>query len=145
LANWGAARGGTLGAIALNAGAAANAALEAAGVNDVSRAMSEGSVGGTALALAGFTPMGRVGKASSKIDDIVESVFKLTSDVRVHPTAKTMFPDGTVRPAGEGVNINFGDGTVANIRVEAHPPYGTHGNVEVWKNGEKVVDKHRTP
>lgn len=145
LSNWGAARGGTIGALALNAGAAANAALEVSGVNDVSRAASEGNIVGTAIALAGMAPIGRVGRAAGKIDEIVESVLKLTDDVRVHPTAKTLFPDGSVRPAGEGVNINFGDGTVANIRVETHAPHGKHGNIDVWKNGEKVVEKHVKP
>ena len=45
---------------------------------------------------------------------------------------------------GEGVAIDFGEGTMADVRVENHPPLGPHGNVQVWKNGVQVQNTHIT-
>lgn len=67
MANWGAARGGAVGAVALNVGAGLNAASEAFGTNDLGRAIGEGSVGGTAIALAGMLPVGKVGKVGKVV------------------------------------------------------------------------------
>ena len=58
-ANWGARRGGALGSAVLNTAAAANAASEAFGVNELGRAIGEGDVGGGAFALASMLPVGR--------------------------------------------------------------------------------------
>jgi hypothetical protein len=70
-ANWGASRGGLVGGAALNVGAAANAASEAFGTNDLGAAIGHRSVGGAAVALAGVLPIGRVarvGKALPALD-----------------------------------------------------------------------------
>jgi hypothetical protein len=67
-------------------------------------------------------------------DDIVDAVSNLGGKVTPHPT-KT----------GEGVVIDFGNGTVVDIRVENHPPLGHHGNVQVWKDGDEVSNSHVTP
>jgi len=67
-------------------------------------------------------------------DEIVDAVAGLGGTVKPHPTK-----------AGEGVVIDFGNGTVVDIRVENHPPLGHHGNVQVWKGGKEVSNSHITP
>jgi len=65
MANWGASRGGAVGAIALNAGAAMNATFEASGMNLAGQAGAElrqGDVGSSGLHLAMALPLGRGGK-----------------------------------------------------------------------------------
>ena len=67
IANWGARRGGVLGGLALNTGAALNAVFEASGVNDAAAAgdaigRGEFARGATMLALS--IPIGRPAKAA---------------------------------------------------------------------------------
>ena len=83
LANWGAVRGGAVGDVALNVGAAANAALEAGGVNDASAGIAEISQGnvGKGLFLLGTslpTPAGKGGKILSRADVIIETALRKT-------------------------------------------------------------------
>jgi RHS repeat-associated protein len=71
LADWGARRGGTSGTIALNAGAALNAGLDASGINFAAEAgdrigKGEFATGGIELAMT-FVPVGRVARASSPL------------------------------------------------------------------------------
>jgi hypothetical protein len=66
--------------------------------------------------------------------DIVGAVNDLGGKATPHPT-KT----------GEGVVIDFGDGTKIDVRVENHPPLGHHGNVQVWEGGKEVGNSHVTP
>jgi hypothetical protein len=70
LADWGAQRGGILGAVALNVGAGLNAASEAFGTNELGAAVGEGNVGGAAFALATMLPVGRFGKAGRALKNI---------------------------------------------------------------------------
>ncbi len=63
-ANWGASRGGALGGAVLNVAAAANAASEAVGINDLGRAVGDGDTRGLAIAAIGFLPVGKLGKAA---------------------------------------------------------------------------------
>jgi len=74
--------------------------------------------------------------ATGRVQEIVEGVAKNAEEIKIGRTAKD---------AGDYVNIKFKDGTVTNIRVETHPPAGLHGNVQVWKEGEEVMNKHIYP
>lgn len=84
-------------------------------------------------AVEGGTSGVRAGLSNS---EIVEAVARNADEVKIGRTAKD---------AGDFVNIKFKDGTVANIRVESHPPTGLHGNVQIWREGEEVINKHILP
>ena len=76
------------------------------------------------------------GGAAGKANDVADAVLKIAKEVKIGRTAKN---------AGDFVNIDFGDGTIVNIRVETHPPHGLHGNVQVWRPGEDPVNTHVYP
>jgi len=82
IANWGAERGGVVGDIAVNAGAALNAASEALGTNDLGEAVGEGDALGAGLALAGMLPVGKGAKGVGLVDDVVDGVRKLGTTTR---------------------------------------------------------------
>ena len=72
LANYGARRGGLVGALALNTGAAGNAALEASGINDLflgAEAVGEGRLlaGAFLIGTSLPTPFGKGGKGGSAL------------------------------------------------------------------------------
>jgi RHS repeat-associated protein len=71
LADWGARRGGTTGTVAVNAGAALNAGMEAVGLNmaaDAGDRIGHGDlVSGGAMALAATLPVGKILKVSSPL------------------------------------------------------------------------------
>ncbi len=91
-----------------------------------------GSMVGKASATRKVTPR----TAGATTDDLVEAMVQGAEEITVGRTAKE---------AGDFVHIRVMDGTVANIRVESHPPRGVHGNVQVWKHGEEVMHKHVEP
>ena len=70
MADWGARRGGAVGAVALNVGAGLDAASEAFGTNDLGAAVGEGDVAGASLALAAMLPVGKLGKAGRILKNI---------------------------------------------------------------------------
>jgi RHS repeat-associated protein len=149
LANWGAGHGGAIGSAALNVGAALNAGLEATGLNAAANAgdkIGKGDIVGgltdAAILIGGGKVAGAVasrvsgalaGAAASAGDasaeDIVASTRAAGAKVTPHPTN-----------TGEGVAIDFGDGTKVDIRVETHG--GLHGNVQRWENGKEVSHTH---
>jgi hypothetical protein len=88
--------------------------------------MLEGKKTGT---LALFVLSDGVG---GSIDDIVSSTEALGAQVTPHPTN-----------TGQGVAIDFGDGTTVDVRVETHG--GLHGNVQRWENGREVSNTHVRP
>ena len=67
-AAWGAQRGGTVGAAALNPAAGANAASEAFGINDLGEAIGARNAVGASIALAGMLPFGRAARAVRQVD-----------------------------------------------------------------------------
>lgn len=69
-ANWGASRAGVLGTVVLNMAAAGNGYAEAMGVNNLGRQIGERNVGGTALAVAGFLPIGRLGSSARLLRNV---------------------------------------------------------------------------
>jgi len=73
-ANWGASRGGAVGGAVLNIAAAANAASEAFGTNDVGRAAADGDVGGVAIAAASMLPVGKLARGSSLVREAADQV-----------------------------------------------------------------------
>ena len=128
MADWGAKRGGALGKAVLNVAAAANGITEATQINAIGRGIDDGDIGATAFAAAEFLPVGRIGK----IDEVVDGVRALRGKVKPHPTR-----------TGEGVAIDFGDGTIVDIRVETHG--GLHGNVQRFERGKEVSNTHVRP
>lgn len=80
LADWGARRGGRLGSVALNVGAALNAASEAFGTNDLGAAVGEGNIKGAAFAIITMLPgeqlgkLAKVGKAERTLAGVYEFV-----------------------------------------------------------------------
>ena len=74
--------------------------------------------------------------SGASASNVVESVEKIGAKWKVHPTAGN---------AGEGVAIDFGDGTKIDVRVETHEPHGHHGNVQRWENGVEVQNTHVKP
>lgn len=70
-AAWGASRGGAVGRTAVTLAAAANAASEALGTNALGAAIGDGSLGGTALAAAGFLPIGKVARRGGDAFDAI--------------------------------------------------------------------------
>ena len=119
-ASWGAQRGGALGSAVLNTAAAANAGSEAFGVNDLGRAIGEGDVGGTAIALAGMLPVSKVGKVGKFGKGLVRTEARNLAEQFVMAEAKT----------GAGVEIMAG-----KIKDSRYPASG-------WA---KMSHTHKTP
>ncbi len=153
VANWGARRRGVVGTVAVNVGAALNAGFEATGINAAAEAgdkIGNGDVvgggreaailiggGKVAGAVAGRVTRALTAKAAGAVvgvtaEDIVESTIARGAKVKPHLTN-----------TGEGVAIDFGDGTKIDIRVETHG--GLHGNVQKWVNGKEVSNTHVRP
>ncbi len=129
-----------------------NAGLEASGFNaaanagdkigngDIRGGLTDAAIliggGKIAGAVAGRVA-GALGRRATSIgvatnEDIVASVRASGARVKPHPTN-----------TGQGVAIDFGDGTVIDIRVETHG--GLHGNVQRWVNGKEVSNTHVRP
>ena len=105
---------------------------------------------GRGLALAGLltpTSGGQIRGAGAvaknwilpEVEKVVEAIKSIGAKVKVHPTK-----------AGKGAAIDFGDGTVVDIRVETHPlspggPPKLHGNVETFQHGKQKSNKHIDP
>ncbi len=70
IANWGAAKGGVTGTVALNVGAGLNAASEALGTNDLGLALGEGNIGGATLAIVTMLPAGKLGKLGRAVPQL---------------------------------------------------------------------------
>lgn len=127
-ADWGAKRGGALGKTVLNVAAAVNGITEATQINRIGRGIDNGDIVETGFAAAEFLPIGKVGR----VDEVVDGVRALGARVKPHPTR-----------TGQGVAIDFGDGTVIDVRVETHG--GLHGNVQRFENGKEVSNTHVRP
>lgn len=133
MANWGARRGGAVGAAALNAGAAGVAILSGTGVGDAEDAVASAKAGRWGAAIASGFAASPGGKGL-KVAKVVEGILSQAKKVSTGRTAKN---------AGDFVNIWFKDGSILNVRVENHPPLGRHGNVEYWdENGVRKIYRH---
>lgn len=143
---WGAAGtviGGVGGAVVGGVGGT----LVVPGVGTVAGAEGVGAAGGLLGGFVGST-LGAARDAISAIQilhsdgeekkptpgEVADAVINSGASVKPHPT-KT----------GEGAAIDFHDGTVIDVRVENHPPYGPHGNVQRWEHGKEVENKHVLP
>ena len=167
-ANWGARRGGVVGNAVLNAAAAADVLAEGSGVNfaaaagddigsgHVARGVAHAAllIGGAKVigaALGKLTGaaegtfvgrgIGSMGRGSARLsnDEIVQAVSDAGATAKPHPTR-----------GGEGVAIEFPDGTNADIRVETHPltrggQPQLHGNVEIWRTDGTHTNDHILP
>lgn len=114
--------------------AAVDAAAGAVGAGIASKLTKLRAASRGASAIA--SDAGAAASKGSKVDDIVDSVGELADEVKIGRTAKN---------SGDFVNIRFKDGTVVNVRVETHRPWGRHGNVDIWEPGKDVVKKHIKP
>jgi hypothetical protein len=84
--------------------------------------------------IAFSNPAPQIGGGVSTVSRVVDAVQESGAEVKVHPTT-----------GGEGVAIDFKDGTKIDVRVETDQAHGYHGNVQRWENGKQVQNTHVYP